>query len=397
MMNVLFGMLSLAILIGICFILSEDRKKINWRTVGLGLVGQAILVWFVIKVPIGQVILANIANFFNNVFQFGMEGVNFVFGGLVPEGGFVFAINVLTLIVFTSTLVAVLYFFKVIPFLIKYLGGAIAKILGTTPVESMACVSNMMLGGSEAVLVVGGYLPTITKSELFVCMSSGFASASVGILAGYVGMGFDLRYMLIAVFTVPFSCLMVSKMIVPQTEEAGNQKEVEVSGKQYSNIFDAISSGANTGMQVALAVGAILIGFIGVIAVLNAVLAWLGTSLSEILGFVFLPFGWLLGIPSGEIGTFSAVLGNKIGVNEFVAFDTMAQAVQAGALSERTVSILTTACTNFANFSVIGIVGSAVMTLAPNRKDIIIKYGLKALIVGTISTMITATLVAIML
>lgn len=392
-MEYLLGALSLFILIGISFILSEDKKKINWRTVGLGLLGQVILVWFVLKVPVGQSILGSIANFFNKIFELGMEGVNFVFGG-ISTTGFVFAINSLALIVFTSALISVLYFFKVIPFLVKYVGGGISKLLGTTPVESMCCVGNMMLGGGEAVLVVKEYLPTISKSELFVCMSSGFASASVGILAGYVGMGFDLRYMLIAVFTVPFSCLMVSKMLVPETEIKKEEKVI-VSGEQYDNIFDAIQSGANTGMHVALAVGATLIGFIGVIAVLNWILSIVGLSLSEILGWVFMPFGWLLGIPSGEIGIFGQVLGSKVGINEFIAFDTMAQAVTSGAISERTVSILTTACTNFANFSVIGIVGSAVISLAPNRKAEVMKYGVKALLVGTIATMITTTLVAI--
>lgn len=396
MINVLMGLFALAILIGIGFLLSEDRSKINWRTVGLGLLGQVILVWFVIRVPVGKTILGNVADFFNNVFQLGMEGVNFVFGG-ISTTGFVFAINSLALIVFTSTLIAVLYFFKIIPFLVKYLGGVIAKLLGTSPVESMVCVSNMMLGGSEAVLVVKEYLPRITKSELFVCMSSGFASASVGILAGYVAMGFDLKYMLIAVFTVPFSCLMVSKMLVPQTEKIENQENIKVVGESYNNIFEAISSGANTGLQVALAVGAILIGFLGVIAIINCVLGLFGISLSQILGLVFMPFGWLLNIPHSEIVTFGSILGDKIGANEFVAFNSMAQAVQAGALSERTISILTTACTNFANFSVIGIVGSALITLAPNRKEEVSKYGVKALLVGTIATMITATLVAIML
>lgn len=392
-MEYLLGALSLFILIGISFILSEDKKKINWRTVGLGLLGQVILVWFVLKVPVGQSILGSIANFFNKIFELGMEGVNFVFGG-ISTTGFVFAINSLALIVFTSALISVLYFFKVIPFLVKYVGGGISKLLGTTPVESMCCVGNMMLGGGEAVLVVKEYLPTISKSELFVCMSSGFASASVGILAGYVGMGFDLRYMLIAVFTVPFSCLMVSKMLVPETEIKKEEKVI-VSGEQYDNIFDAIQSGANTGMHVALAVGATLIGFIGVIAVLNWILSIVGLSLSEILGWVFMPFGWLLGIPSGEISIFGQVLGSKVGINEFIAFDTMAQAVTSGAISERTVSILTTACTNFANFSVIGIVGSAIISLAPNRKAEVMKYGIKALLVGTIATMITTTLVAI--
>lgn len=389
-------LIALIILICLGFILSEDKKSINWRTVILGLLGQAILVWFVIKVPIGQKILEIIANFFNGVFQLGMEGVNFVFGG-ISTTGFVFLINSLALIVFTSTLIAVLYFFKVIPFLVKYLGGIITKVLGTSSIEAMVCVSNMMLGGSEAVLVVKDYLPTITKSEFFVCMSSGFASASVGILAGYAAMGFDLKYMLIAVFTVPFSCLMVSKMLVPQTEAVDSSKDVIITKSNYNNIFEAISVGSSTGMQVAFAVGAILIGFLGIIAVVNCILNWFGVSLSEILGVVFMPFGWLLKIPHNEIIIFGSILGDKIGANEFVAFNSMAQAVQAGALSERTISILTTACTNFANFSVIGIVGSALITLAPNRKEEISKYGVKALLVGTIATMITATLVAMMI
>lgn len=396
MINILMGILAMIILIGISFLLSENRKNINWRTVGFGLLGQVILVWFVIKIPIGQTILSVIASLFNKIFQLGMEGVNFVFGGITTNG-FVFAINSLALVVFTSTLIAVLYFLKVIPFLVKYIGGAIAKILGTTPVESMVCVSNMMLGGSEAVLVVKNYLPKISRSEFFVCMSSGFASASVGILAGYAAMGFDLKYMLIAVFTVPFSCLMISKMLIPQEGEVQDQKDIKITGETYSNIFEAISSGANTGLQVALAVGAVLIGFLGIIAIINCILGVFGISLSQILGIIFMPFGWLLHIPKNEIVTFGSILGDKIGANEFVAFSSMAQAVDAGVLTERTVSILTTACTNFANFSVIGIVSSALITLAPNRKDEVLKFGFKALIVGTIATMITATLVAIML
>lgn len=395
-MQIILSTISLFVLIGIAFILSEDKKNIGWRTVITGLIGQVLLIGFVLKIPVGQKILEIIANAFNKVFELGMEGVNFVFGG-IETTGFVFAINSLALIVFTSSLIAILYFFKIIPFLVKYLGGAIAKIMRTTPVESMCCVGNMMLGGSEAILVVKNYLPRITKSELFVCMSSGFASASVGILAGYAGMGFDLKYMLIAVFTVPFSTMMISKILVPQTEEVGDQTSVEVTGEKYQNIFEAITSGSMTGMQVAFAVGATLIGFLGIIAIINLLLSFFGTSLSNLLGIIFMPFGWLLGIPNGEIVTFGSILGNKIGVNEFVAFDSMAQAVKDGMLSERSVAILTTACTNFANFSVIGIVGSALITLAPNRKDEVLKYGVKALLVGTLATMITATLVAIML
>jgi len=255
----------------------------------------------------------------------------------------------------------------------------------------------MMLGGSEAILVVGKYLPDISNSELFVCMASGFASASVGILAGYVGMGFDLSYMLIAVFTVPFSTIMIAKIIVPQAEKVNVEKEIEITGESYENIFEAITTGSMTGLNVALAIGATLIGFLGVVAIINYLLGFLGTSLSEILGLIFMPLGWLLSIPSGEISTFAQVLGYKVGVNEFVAFDSMAKAVQAGILSERTVSILTTACTNFANFASIGIVSSAIITLAPSRKSEVMKFGLKALVVGTIAAMVTASLVAIMM
>ncbi|MEG2288614.1 MAG: nucleoside transporter C-terminal domain-containing protein [Clostridium sp.] len=395
-MKLALGIIAIAILIGISFLLSSNRKKISWRAVGIGLLIQTLIVLFVLKVPIGRRILEGIANGFSKVFELGMEGVNFVFGGLSTTG-FVFAINSLSLIVFTSAIISVLYFFKVIPFLVKYLGGAIAKVLGTSPVESMCCVSNMMLGGSEAILVVGKYLPKISNSELFVCMASGFASASVGILAGYVGMGFDLSYMLIAVFTVPFSTIMIAKIIVPQAEEVNVEEEIEITGESYENIFEAITTGSLTGMQVALAIGATLIGFLGVVAIINYFLSLLGTSLSQILGLIFMPLGWLLSIPTGEISTFGQVLGYKVGVNEFVAFDSMAKAVELGALSSRTVAILTTACTNFANFASIGIVSSAMITLAPSRKSEVMKFGLKALVVGTIAAMVTASLVAIML
>ena len=395
MKNIIFGLISLAILIGIGFIVSEDKKKINWKTVGLGLLGQAILVFFVVRVPVGKVILEKIAFGFNKVFQFGNEGLNFVFGDLATKQH-TMVINVLGMIVFTSTLIAVLYFFKVIPLLIKYVGGAIAKLLKVTKIEAMICVSNALLGGSEAPLVIKNYLPTVKRSELFVVMASGFSSASVGILAGYQAMGFPLEYMLIAVFTVPFSCLMISKMIIPSEAEVEDIKDVEVTGEEYSNIFDAIASGANTGMQVAFAVGATLIGFLGIIAIINSVLGMVGLSLSEILGWFFTPFAWLLGIPAGEVGIFAESLGIKIGVNEFVAFDSLSQAVSSGGVSPRTLAILTTALTNFANFSVIGIVGSSLSSLAPNRAKEVAGFGLKALLVGTLSTMVTATLVAMM-
>lgn len=395
MINIIFGLISLVILIGIGYIVSEDKKNINWRTVILGLLGQVVLVFFVLKVPIGIKILEKIAFGFDYIFKMGMDGVSFVFGPLASEY-FIFAVSVLGLVVFTSTLVSVLYFLKVIPMLVKYVGGAISKILGTSKIESMACVSNMLLGGSEAPLVLKNYLPTISRSELFVVMSSGFSSASVGILAGYQAMGFPLEYMLIAVATVPFSCLMISKMVVPGDKNA-TIEDVQVTGEEYDNIFQAISSGSYTGMQVAFAVGATLIGFLGIIALVNAILGVFGLSLSQILGWIFTPFAYLFRIPASEIAVFTESLGIKIGANEFVAFSSLADAMQVGEISQRTVNILTCGLTNFANFSVIGIVGAAINTLSPNRSKEVSGFGFKALLVGTVSTLITTTLVSMML
>lgn len=392
MVNVLSGLLTLAVILGISYIVSENRKAINWRTVFAGLLGQLAIIFFVIKIPLGQKILELIALGVNNVIQMGMEGVTFVFGDLT-SGPMIFAISVLSLIVFTSALISVLYFLKVIPFLVKVVGSAVAKLMGTSKVETFAAVGNAFLSGTEAPILIRPYISKLTKSELFAVMCGGFGSASAAILAGYSMMGIDMRYLLIAVFTVPFSSLMISKMFIPETEESLVENG-EIVESEHTNIFSAIGDGANTGKDLALSVGACLIAFIGLVAVINGILGLFGTDLNGILGRLLSPIGHLLSIPREEVHTFSSLLGIKTAVNEFSAYSTMAQVMPT--LSTRTVVILSVILCNFANFSVIGIQIGGFSILAPERKEEVAKLGLKALLVGFLATLSTGAIIGML-
>lgn len=389
-MNIIFGLLTIGIIIGLSYLISENKKAVKWRTVLAGLLGQTVLIFFVLKVPVGQKILEVLANGVNSIIQMGMEGVTFVFGDL-NTNFFVFAVSVLSLIVFVSALISVLYFLKVIPFFVTVIGSLIAKFMGTTKVETFAAVGNSFLGGTEAPLLIRPYISKLTKSELFAVMCGGFGSASAAILAGYAMMGIDMRYLLIAIFTVPFSTLMISKIFIPETEESVVENS-EIVASEHDNIFSAIGDGAMTGKDLAMNVGAMLIAFIGLVAVINAILTFLfGIDLNGLLGYLLSPIGYLMNIPTSEIQTFSSLIGIKTAVNEFSAYSTMT-AVMAD-LSPRTVVILSVILCNFANFSVIGIQIGGFSILAPERKDDVAKMGIKALAVGLLSTLSTGAIV----
>ena len=388
-MNIIFGILTLLTIIGLSYIISEDKKAIKWRTVIAGLFGQLVLIFFVIKIPIGQKLLETLALGVDNIIQMGMEGVTFVFGDLTSNY-FVFAISVLSLIVFTSSLISVLYFLKVIPFFVKVIGTIIAKYMGTGKVETFSTVGNAFLSGTEAPLLIKPYISKLTRSELFTVMCGGFGSASGAILAGYSMMGIDMKYLLIAVFTVPFSCLMISKVFIPETQES-QVADCEIVESEHDNIFSAIGEGATTGKDLAISVGAMLIAFVGLVAVINGILGLIGTDLNQVLGFLLSPIAYLLNIPSNEVQTFSSLIGIKTAVNEFSAYSAMIEV--ASNLSQRTVVILSVILCNFANFSVIGIQIGGFSIFAPERKDEVAKMGLKALLVGLFATLSTGAIV----
>ena len=388
-MNIIFGILTLLTIIGLSYIISEDKKAIKWRTVIAGLFGQLVLIFFVIKIPIGQKLLETLALGVDNIIQMGMEGVTFVFGDLTSNY-FVFAISVVSLIVFTSSLISVLYFLKVIPFFVKVIGTIIAKYMGTGKVETFSTVGNAFLSGTEAPLLIKPYILKLTRSELFTVMCGGFGSASGAILAGYSMMGIDMKYLLIAVFTVPFSCLMISKVFIPETQES-QVADCEIVESEHDNIFSAIGEGATTGKDLAISVGAMLIAFVGLVAVINGILGLIGTDLNQVLGFLLSPIAYLLNIPSNEVQTFSSLIGIKTAVNEFSAYSAMIEV--ASNLSQRTVVILSVILCNFANFSVIGIQIGGFSIFAPERKNEVAKMGLKALLVGLFATLSTGAIV----
>ncbi|MEG2337861.1 MAG: nucleoside transporter C-terminal domain-containing protein [Clostridium sp.] len=392
-MNIFFGILCLAVIIGIAFLLSDSKKNIKWRTVIVGLLGQFILIFFVMKVPLGQRILEVMVFGVDKVVKFGMEGVAFVFGDLATNT-FIFAVGVLALIVFTSALISVLYFLKIIPFFVRVLGRAIARIMGTTEVETFSAIGNSFLGGTEAPLLIRPYIKDLTSSELFAVVSAGFGSASAAILAGYSVIGIDMRYLLIAVFTVPFSCLMISKVIKPETEVSKIAKGAKVQGCEYGNIFEAIGDGALTGKDLAINVGAMLIAFLGIIALINGLLGIFSISLSTVLGWVFSPVGYLMNIPRGEITTFASLIGIKTAINEFVAYSDLVKVM--GNLSPRTVAILSVSICNFANIGTIGIQIGGFGVLAPERRSEVARIGLKALLVGLLATLTTGAIVGMM-
>lgn len=388
-MHIIFGIISILILLAIAYIFSENKKAINIRTVLTALSIQIILILFVFKVPIGVLILESVANGVVKILSFGNEGLAFVFGDLITNN-FIFAFNVLGLIAFTSALISVLYYLKVIPFLVKYLGKAIAKVLGTTEVETFCSVGNSFLGTTEAPLLTKPFLPDLTRSELFAVLVGGFSSVSVSVIGGYVLMGIDMKYLLVAMATVPFATLLISKIIIPETE-VSRTDHIEIQRSESGNLFEAIGDGAIQGLQLALNVGAVLIAFLGLIALINYFLSFVGLSFSSILSIIFTPLAWLFGIPKGEMAPFATLIGTKIAMNEFVAFTELGEIIQT--LSPRTQAILSVALCNFANFSSIGIAVAGFKAFCPSRSQEVSGFGLKALLAGTLTTLVTAAIV----
>ncbi|WP_249332309.1 NupC/NupG family nucleoside CNT transporter [Zhenhengia yiwuensis] len=382
-------LISLIFLAG--FLLSENRKKINWKSVGIATVLQLTLILFVMKTSIGQKILEIMSNSLNKVLSFGNEGLAFVFGDFATNN-YSFAINVLGMICFTSAVMSVLYYIGVIPFLVKHIGGFLAKILGTTPVETFGAVGCSFFSGTEAPLLIKPYLKDLTRSELFTLCLGGFASASVSILAGYTLLGIPMKYLLIATFTSPLATLIFAKLLVPETEKS-KLDVYEVRKSEDTNIFEAIGNGSVQGVNIAISVGATLIGFLGFVGLLNYGLGFVGQDLSSLLGALFTPLGWLFNIPQEEISTFSSLIAMKTAINEYVAYTDMS--IIIGSLSPRTLAILSVALCNFANFSVIGIQTAFYKAVCPERSTEVAKMGLKALVGGLLTTLLSGAIVGL--
>ncbi|MFZ7165261.1 NupC/NupG family nucleoside CNT transporter [Avibacterium avium] len=408
-MSSLISVLGIVVLLAIAVLLSSNRRAISLRTVGGALLIQILIGAFILYVPVGRDILLSLSNGVSKVINYGNEGVQFVFGGLATDAsfkafgndGFIFAIRVLPIIVFFSALISLLYYIGVMQWIIKIIGGGLQKALGTSKAESMSAAANIFVGQTEAPLVVKPYISKMTESELFAVMCGGLASIAGSVLAGYAGLGVPLPYLIAASFMAAPAGLLFAKLMVPQTEKFNDDIE-KVDLEQPSNILDAAAAGASSGMQLAMNVGAMLIAFVALIALVNGLLGgigdWFGMpelSLGMILGWIFRPLAWVIGVPWDEAAVAGQMIGIKLAVNEFVGYLEFAPYLAADAavqLSDKTKAIITFALCGFANFSSIAILIGGLGGMAPNRRGDIARLGIKAVIAGSLANLMSATI-----
>lgn len=404
-MDVLMGILGMVVLLAIAILFSNNRRAINWRTVIGALAIQIGFAALILYVPAGKNALGATADAVANVIAYGNEGINFVFGGLADPSkptGFIFAVKVLPIIVFFSGLISVLYYLGIMQVVIKIIGGALQKVLGTSKTESMSAAANIFVGQTEAPLVVKPYISRMTESELFAIMAGGTASIAGSVMAGYAGMGVSLTYLIAASFMAAPAGLLFAKILYPQTEKFNDIQPEITDTEKPSNLLEAMAGGASAGMQLALNVGAMLIAFVALIALINGILGgiggWFGygeLTLQSIFGWIFKPLAYLIGVSWQESGIAGEMIGMKLAVNEFVGYLEFAKYLQpdtAVVLSEKTKAIITFALCGFANFSSIAILIGGLGGIAPNRRGDIARLGLRAVVAGTLANLMSATI-----
>ena len=381
----LIGIITLLV---IAWLLSTDRKNIQLRTVSLAFLLQVSFALLVLYVPMGKDVLNGVTGAVSSLINYGQEGIGFLFGGLT-NSGFVFAINVLGIIIFFSALISGLYHIGFMPKVINLIGGALQKLLGTGRAESLSATANIFVGMIEAPLVVKPYLKHMTDSQLFAVMTCGLASVAGGTLVGYASLGVDLNYLIAAAFMSAPAGLLMAKILVPgSANETQESIESDVEIPRATNVVEAMADGAMSGLRIAVAVGATLLAFVSVIAMLNGMLGavggWFGVDLSFelILGYVFAPVAWLIGVPWNEAVVAGSLIGNKIVVNEFVAFIQLMEAKEV--LSEHSQAIVTFALCGFANISTMAILIGGLGSLVPERRSFISKYGFRAICAGVL-------------
>jgi nucleoside transport protein len=391
-MGYIISLLGIILTLGLAYLLSNDKKGVNFRAIIIMFALQLTITIIMFKTVVGLKIVEVVSNFVTQVLTYGYEGINFVTGGLVPEDTSVFFINVLMLIIFTSTLLSILTHIKVLPLAIKYVGGAISKITGLSKVVTFNSVNSIFFGQSESLLAIKAHLDQMNENKLFIVSTSAMASVSASIMGAYMSM-IPAQYVLVAMILNAFSALIIATIVAPiqaDEDEEINLKEVS----QSRSIFEAISLGALDGGRVALIVAAMLVAYVGLMALINAAFSGLlGISLTEILGYVFAPVAFVMGIPASEILTAGSIMGIKLATNEFVAMLEFQPLISE--LGDRTVGIVSTFLVSFANFSSIGIISGSIQAISGEQAGVVAKFGLKMLLAATLASVLTATMVGL--
>lgn len=417
------GVLGMASLIFIAYLFSSNKKAIDWKTIGLGLTFQLLIAVGVLKVHFIQSIFESVGQLFINVLDYTRSGSEFLFGGLmnIDSFGFIFAFQVLPTIIFFSALTSVLFYLGIIQKIVKVMAWSLSKVLKISGAESLSVAGNIFLGQTEAPLLIKAYLEKMNKSEMLLVMIGGMATVAGAVLAAYIGfLGGDdpvlrlvyAKHLLAASVMAAPGAIVISKILYPQTEKINTDVKVS-SEKIGSNILDAISNGTTEGLQLAMNVGAMLLVFVAFIAMLNGILGWIGDvttlnewmavntsypkfSLEAILGTVFAPLMWLIGVAKEDMMQMGQLLGIKLAASEFVGYIQLSSLKDVSNATHLTynksVIMATYMLCGFANFASIGIQIGGIGSLAPTQRKTLSKFGMKALIGGTIASLISATI-----
>ena len=428
--GLLRGILGMVVLILIAYLFSSNRKAINWKTVGIGLGIQLILAIGILKVPFVQAIFDLLGRFFNAILNFTLAGSEFMFGSLLnlenPNIGYIFAFQILPTIIFFSALTSVLYYFGIIQKVVKGLAWLLTKSLGISGPESLSIAGNIFLGQTEAPLLIKAYLEKMNKSEILLVMIGGMATVAGGVLAAYIGFlgGNDealriefARHLIAASVMAAPGAIIISKILYPQTEAIN--KEIQISNSKFgSNVLDAISNGTTEGLKLAVNVGAMLLIFIAFIAMINGGLELVGEigsfndwvaanspyekfSLESIMGTIFAPLMWLIGVAKEDILLMGQLLGVKLAASEFVGYTQLASLKDMSSTTHftynKSVIMATYMLCGFANFASIGIQIGGIGSLAPGQRKLLSEFGMKAVLGGSLASLLSATIAGMIL
>ncbi|QCB41363.1 NupC/NupG family nucleoside CNT transporter [Sphingomonas sp. PAMC26645] len=420
MERLFIGLAGIAVILGIAVLLSSDRRAIRLRIVGAAFALQAGIAVLVLYSSFGKVVLGEMSGGVANLLGYSQKGTEFLFGKMAtPEiGGQSFAIAALPVIIFFASLVSILYYLGIMQFVVRWVGGGIEKVIGVSKVESLCAAANIFVGQSESPLVIRPYLAGLTPAQLFTVMTSGMAGVAGTILAAYASMGIRIDYLLAASFMAAPGGILMAKIIMPDrvTPPEGELALGDLPGESSAgepmpqathdeerpaNLIMAAAQGAQTGVRLAVAVGAMVLAFVALVALANGLLGGLGNmiglpglSFQGLLGYVFAPIMFLLNVPWSEAGIAGGLFGQKIVLNEFVAYISLG--TQQG-LSPRTIAVITFSLCGFANFSSIAIQMAVTGSLAPNQRPMIAKLGLRALAAGSLANLMSAALAGLLI
>jgi len=423
----LISALGVLVILTVAWLLSNDRRRVPWRVILWGLGLQFAFAVLLLRTPGGRAVFNGARLVIDRVLGFTDAGASFLFGDLYRSGpdliqhigpgsmgpgyflvtdsvtgklvplGTMFVIHVLPTIIFFSSLMAILYHLGFMQRIIAGMAWLMRRSMGTSGSESLSCAANIFVGQTEAPLVIRPYIGTTTMSELMAIMVGGFATVAGGVMAAYVRFGVDAGHLLAASVMSAPAALVVAKLMFPEKLSSPTAGAVRLEvPREHANLLDAAAGGASVGLRLAANVAAMLLAFIALVAMINYGLGWLGTSLQQLLGWIFAPLAWTMGVPWSEAVVFGSLLGTKIAVNEFVAYIDLMDAVRSGVLSPRSVVIATYALCGFANFGSIAIQIGGIGSIAPERRSDVARLGLRAMFGGALASWLTATIAGIL-